>query len=360
VHAALLITVLTMSPGGDLFARFGHTAILVEDEAGARVYNFGAYKGSDPRIVSQFLHNAIPYYLSVNPIDLFERKYRDRVITGQRLDLDDKQARALVERLEWTLRPGNRAYQYDWFRQNCTTKTRDTIDEALGGWWRAQLSGGPARHHRTIRAFLLDALYTVPSVATLFSIGLNARVDQPLDAWQELAMPADLSRALGEARRPDGRPLLAETWTWRGPAPLPADQPAWLQPLGEALLLYLLFLGALGRRVGGVGLMLWGSISLLFSLWFAFWTLVPYPDCTLSVNLFAYSPLGVVFIIDGVRLCRGRAPRWSRRAAEITVVLVLASLLSRQQHLRYALYALVASLLAWLTARAASRALPSA
>src|SRR6185369_8305531 len=99
-----------MSPGGDLFARFGHTAILVEDEAGARIYNFGAYKGSDPHIVSQFLHNAIPYYLSVNSIELFEHKYRDRLVTGQRLDLDEKEARALVERLEWTLRPENRAY----------------------------------------------------------------------------------------------------------------------------------------------------------------------------------------------------------------------------------------------------------
>jgi hypothetical protein len=359
VHAALLITVLTMSPGSDLFSRFGHTAILVEDEAGQRVYNFGAYKGSDPRIVSQFLHNAIPYYLSVNPIELFERKYSDRRITGQRLDLDDKEAHALLERLEEML---NRAYQYDWFRRNCTTKTRDTIDEALGGWWHAQLGGAPARHHRTIRAFLMDALYTVPSVATLFSLGLNARVDEPLDAWQELAMPADLSRGLAEARRSDGRPLLAETWTWRGPAPPPPHQPIWLQPLAEALVVYFLLLGALGHRVGGVGLILWGAISFLFSLWLAFWSLSPYPDCTFSMNLFAYTPLGFFLIVDGVRLCRGRPLRWSRRVAEITVLLVLASLVvfSRQQHLRYALYALVASALAWLTARAASRALPSA
>jgi hypothetical protein len=40
--AVLEITVLTMSPGADLFARFGHTAIRVEDEEGPRVYNFGA------------------------------------------------------------------------------------------------------------------------------------------------------------------------------------------------------------------------------------------------------------------------------------------------------------------------------
>ena len=89
--AALAITVLTMSPGGDVFARFGHTAILVEDEAGARVYNFGAYRGSDPHLVSQFLHNAIPYYLSVNEIDRFAWKYRDREIVGQELALDEKQ-----------------------------------------------------------------------------------------------------------------------------------------------------------------------------------------------------------------------------------------------------------------------------
>jgi hypothetical protein len=363
VLGAVVITVLTMSPGGDVFARFGHTAILVEDEEDARVYNFGAYRGDDPRIVSEFLHNAIPYYLSVNDIDRFMGKYRDRDVIGQELALDDGEARAMAERLATTALPENREYKYDWFRSNCTTKTRDVIDETLGGAWRKQLAGAPARRHHTLRAVLLDALWTVPTVATVMSLTLNARVDEPLDAWQELAMPPDLMLGLREARRPDGRPLVAEEWRWEGPSPRPPRQPRWIQPLWEALLLALLMMGALGVRVaGGVGLCLWGALSVTLWLWFVFWTIIPYPDGRLSVNLLGYSPLAVFFIADGVRILKRRAPGvWSRRAAILIVALIFCGLaLSRQQHLRYALYALAASLGAYFSVRAAARALPSA
>src|SRR4051812_9207025 len=97
-----------MTPGSDVFARFGHTALRVEDDSGVRVFNFGAFKGDDPQVVSQFLHNQIPYYLSVNELDAFARKYRDRTITAQVLALDESEARHLIERLEWTARPENR------------------------------------------------------------------------------------------------------------------------------------------------------------------------------------------------------------------------------------------------------------
>jgi Domain of unknown function (DUF4105) len=367
VLAAVVITVLTMSPGGDVFARFGHTAILVEDEAGARVYNFGAYKGSDPNIVSQFLHNAIPYYLSVNEIDRFVWKYRDREVIGQQLALTNVEAQAMAERLATKALPENRNYKYDWFRNNCTTKTRDAVDEALGGAWRKQLAGAPARRHPTLRTMLLDALWTVPTVATVMSLTLNARADAPLDAWQELAMPPDLMQGLREARRPDGRPVVAEEWRWIGPSPPPLRQPRWTQPLAEALLLYLLIVGAFARgrwaRVaGGAGLCLWGGLSLLLSLWFVFWTIIPYPDGRLSVNMLGYSPLAVLFIADGVRILERRAPGpWARRAAILIVALIVLGLaVSRQHHLRYALYALAALAGSYFTARAAARALPSA
>jgi hypothetical protein len=359
VLAALTITVLTMSPGNDIFARFGHTALLIDGdgEGEPKVYNFGAYRGSDPQIVSQFVHNAIPYYLSVNDVDRFAWKYRDRDVVGQELALSDDEAHALVARLEWTLRPENRAYRYDWFRNNCTTKTRDAIDDAVGGVWRPQLAGQPARTHGTIRALLVDALATLPSVATLFSLSLNGRVDQPLDAWQELAMPADLMAGLRRAHRPDGRPLVADEWLWRGPAARPLRQPGWLQPLGEALLIYLLILGAFaGSRVaGGVGLVLWGGLSVLVAVWLLCWTVISYPDCFASINLVGYSPLGVLWLTDGVRLLRRRPPgRWSGPALlVVTVGVVVALVLSPQVHLRFALYALAASALSWLTVRAA-------
>jgi hypothetical protein len=354
---AVQITVLTMSPGSDVFARFGHTALLVEEERGARVYNFGAFKGDDPHIVSQFLGNAIPYYLGVNEVEVFEYKYRSRDVTGQRLALDDDQARRLAARLAFLAQPENRFYKYDWFRNNCTTRARDVIDEVLDGSWRAQLAGRPARVHSTIRSLLLDALWSVPTVATVCSLSLNALSDAPLDAWQELAMPHDLMRGLGEARLADGRPLVAEEWLWRGPAPRPWRQPTWLQPLFEALILYLLFAGAFARvRIAGaIGLMMWGGLSTLFALWFVFWSSLPYPDGFLTVNLIGWSPLAAILVGAGWRLLRRRSlPRWTGRVLMLVMAATVAELLwhvsgvPRQRHFRYSLYALVANGLCWL------------
>src|SRR4051794_33497344 len=101
-----------MTPGGDLFARFGHTAILVEDGDDQRVYNFGAFHGSDPALPSQFVHNRIPYFLGVGDWETFAGKYAARTIVGQVLALDEREARRLADLLEWTAQPENREYQY--------------------------------------------------------------------------------------------------------------------------------------------------------------------------------------------------------------------------------------------------------
>jgi hypothetical protein len=351
--AVLEVAVLTMTPGSDVFSRFGHTAILVEDDQGIRVFNFGAFKGDDPHIFSQFLHNAIPYYLTKNDSQLFFYKYRNRRVLAQVLDLDESEARHLIEKLEWTARPENRNYKYDWFHNNCTTKTRDAIDEALGGILQEQFAGKPPRGHPTIRKLMMDALWSAPSIGTLFSISMNDRAEEPLDSWSELAMPIDLMRGLREAKRSDGRPLVADEWTWDGPAPRPRNQATFIQPLCEALLLFLLMMGVLFRV--RVGLYVWSLFCLILSAWFVFWSIIPYGYGFLTMNLLGYSPLMIFVLLRH---------RWARRILEIIILSTIFGLIfARQVHLRYALYSLAANSLCWLQLRAEAvgrRALRSA
>jgi hypothetical protein len=336
--AVLEIAVLTMTPGSDVFARFGHTAIRVEDEKGTRVFNFGAFKGDDPHIVSQFLHNAIPYYLTENEGQLFAYKYRNRTILAQVLALDEKEARHLVETLEWTAQPEHRNYKYDWFHNNCTTKTRDAIDAILGGTLRAQFVGRPPRAHPTVRKLMMDTLWSAPSIATLFSISMNDRADETLDAWSEMAMPIDLMRGLREAKRPDGRALVADEWIWEGPDRRPHRQPTWIQPLLEALLLALLMM-----RVR-IGLYVWSLFCLILAAWFVFWSIIPYGYGFLPVTLLSYSPLMIFVLVRH---------RWARRALEVIILsTILGLIFSKQAHLRYALYSLAANLSCWLILRA--------
>jgi hypothetical protein len=353
--AALQIAVLTMTPGSDLFARFGHTAILVEDGDDQRVYNFGAFHGSDPALPRQFLHNRIPYFLGVSDFETFLGKYAARTIVGQVLALDEREARRLADLLAWTALPENREYKYDWFRNNCTTRTRDVVDAAIGGELRAQLTGRKAG--RTIRGTLRDALWSVPSVFTAFSLALNQRVDGALTRWDELDMPADLMFGLREGLRADGRPLVASEWRIEGPLPRPRVQARFIQPLAEAVLLALLALGLLwpgraARIAGGMGVAAWGLASGLVGLYLVAWWVLPYPDADASANLIAFSPLALVLVGSGIAHARGREARVGRRVVDLvllaTLVEAAAHLVGRghQDHLRHAAYAVAALVLA--------------
>lgn len=339
---ALAITILTLTPGSDLFARFGHTAILVEDGERRTVYNYGTYDGGDPAIVSQFLAGEIPYYLSAGDYDGFLRHYGARTITGQRLALDAAAARRVADFLEWNLRPENTKYRYDWFRNNCTTKTRDAVDLALGGGWRVQAATSPSG--TTLREILRRALSTLPSVYLMFSVGLNARVDEPLSRWDAMAMPDELMEGLRAARRLDGRALVAEEWIWRGPLPRAKVEPRWLVPSLAALLLILI---AFTR----VGVALWSLAAGFLGLWMLVWMFLPYGDAKWSANLIAYSPLWLSLLASRRSSLAARMRAW--RTIEIIFALTLLELVihifaGRQAHLGFTAYALAATALSWL------------
>jgi hypothetical protein len=57
----------------------------------------------------------------------------NRSIWIQELNLTPAQSAALRDFLEWNELPENRFYQYDPYRDNCSTRIRDAIDRVLGG-----------------------------------------------------------------------------------------------------------------------------------------------------------------------------------------------------------------------------------
>ena len=249
VGAAQRIEVLTMSPGPRVFERFGHTAIRVDDE----VYNFGTFDAGDPALVRKFLRDELPYWLSVSDWDEHLRAYEDRVITVQELALSDEEADDLADRLALNALPPFRAYRYDFFLDNCATRVRDAIDltislpgnrsgsrsgnrsdnlsSGLSGGLAVSPAGGlaagpaggfptggalasvfrarPARG--TFRDDVEAVLAPSPLLARAVSLVLNAFVDERRSRYDEAFLPRALADLLAEARRPDGRALVART-----------------------------------------------------------------------------------------------------------------------------------------------------
>jgi hypothetical protein len=229
----LAVAVMTFGPGDHPFFRFGHDAIWIRDRAAGtdRVYNFGTFTFDSPRLILDFLHGRMTYWLSVSSLvatqEIYERENRSIVV--QVLALPPEVKRALRAKLDENARPDKRAYKYDYFRDNCATRVRDAIDAAVGGRLHASALG-PGRLTLRGQALRMTAGYLPLYVALDLILGPD--VDLPIDRWAETFIPEELSHALAEVTvpGPDGSaPLVAQTAEVFHPrrAPPLADPPGW-------------------------------------------------------------------------------------------------------------------------------------
>ena len=131
------ISVITVGPGQELFARFGHIGLLVEDktEKTEKVYNFGMYNFDNPALRFKYLKGFLIYWVSAREFQSMIRAYRneDREVEQRVLHLTPDAAAWLAEKLALNARPENRYYQYRHFLNNCCTRIRDLVDEASEG-----------------------------------------------------------------------------------------------------------------------------------------------------------------------------------------------------------------------------------
>lgn len=133
---ALRISLLTCSPGEELYSTFGHTAIRVTDASIGvdEVYNYGTFDGFDPNFYVKFVRGKLLYALSVENFREFVFAYQEesRSIVEQELSLNCSQKQQLYAALRTNALPQNRFYRYDFLFDNCTTRAGDIIEKACG------------------------------------------------------------------------------------------------------------------------------------------------------------------------------------------------------------------------------------
>ena len=182
-------SVLTASPGEDLYAAFGHTAIRIFDPASRSdwVFNYGTFVVDDGFYV-RFVRGRMDYRLGVEPYGRFQNTYlrQGRALHEQVLNLAPEDVRALAEYLEWNAQPENATYAYDFFRDNCATKVIAVLQEVFG----ARFAAG-----------------CVPTDSTYLEALRPYTSGQPWSAWgMELILGAEASTTMklcGHAFLPD-------------------------------------------------------------------------------------------------------------------------------------------------------------
>lgn len=131
----LQISLLTCSPGEELYSTFGHTAIRVKNAANSSdiVFNYGTFEFS-PEFYTQFIQGRLLYYLSVEDYNNFilQYNYEKRSIAEQVLRIDCAAKQNLLNALMTNAQEQNRYYRYDFLFDNCTTRAGDIIAKNAG------------------------------------------------------------------------------------------------------------------------------------------------------------------------------------------------------------------------------------
>ncbi|MCD9029752.1 DUF4105 domain-containing protein [Luteimonas sp. BDR2-5] len=312
----LRIGVATMQPGEVFFERFGHNAIVVDDPAlpGPLSYNFGFFDPYEPDFTSRFIRGDMRYQLAALPLDEDLAYYRDvgRGVSIQWLDLDPRQARHLADALARNALPENAHYRYDYFTDNCSTRVRDALDDALGGVLRRQLQG--RSRGNTYRGDAVRLASPAPWMWLGFDIGLGPAADRPNALWEDSFVPMRLADALREARNADGRPLVTdevEIIAHRQP-PEPAERPRLVWPWLLAGLAIAAAIVAIGRRaprrVAAAALPFWTVCAVLGGLMLFLWLGTAHGFAWRNQNLLLFNPLCLLLLPGGWRLARGRPP----------------------------------------------------
>ena len=317
--AAPRIGVVTMEPGGIFFERFGHNALLVQDDAAgtATSYNFGYFDMDEPDFFGNFVRGHMKYWLVALPLDDDLARYAQtgRGVGVQWLDLTPQAATALAAALAENARPENAQYRYDYYTSNCSTKVRDAIDQALGGALQPQLSG--RSQGNTYRSESVRLASPAPWMAVGFHLGLGGYADRPLSRWDESFIPMRLRDALREVKLPDGRPLVASEQVLlpHRVAPAPAEAP---RPRMGALIAGLLLAGLAlwaarraPRALAAGALLFWALAGTAGTVMALIWLATEHVAGHGNQNLLLLSPLCLFLLPGGWAKLRGREP--SRR-----------------------------------------------
>ena len=185
------ISLLTVGTGEDLAAKFGHSAIRLQDPTLGidEVYGYGTYDFEDPNFYLNFTRGKLAYTISRIPFKYFDYSYQQekRWIKEQELDLNLQQRTLIVGFLENNLLPENKRYKYDFLFDNCATRIPMVFEKTLGSTFKFDYSY--LESHLTFRELI--RLKLNPNTWSNFGIdlALGSVIDRKATPYEHLFLP---------------------------------------------------------------------------------------------------------------------------------------------------------------------------
>ena len=322
------VWLVTYGPGEIYWQRFGHNAIWIRDPGLGldHTFNFGFFDFEQEDFFLRFLLGRMLYFSAAQEAGTEFGQYvaENREIRAQRLDLEPALKEELISYLLGEIRPENRDYLYDYYRNNCSTRVRDALDRALGGALKGENETLPALgtwrdHTRRLTQSDFWLYLGLESV-------LGRRVDKNVSRWDEMFIPGVLAEVVAEREGLvlEDRVLFESTLT------PPPDKPdaVWYRYL--LLALGVLAVAWLAARLVPAAVMAraWFALGGLFGLAILFfWFGTDHRVAGLNMNVLVFNPLWLLFVFGNF------SRSWVQQAVVLFSVLALAAAVSPVQYM---------------------------
>lgn len=342
----LRISLLTCTPGEELYSTFGHSAFRVVDSNSVTdiVYNYGTFNFNDDGFYLKFIRGKLMYYVSTENYRDFKFFYQqeNRGITEQVLNLAPAEKRSVLNFLGQNIKEQNKYYKYDFFFDNCTTRLRDILKKYHDSTFclRSVMPAGSS-FRKAIHDYLDKNREDWSKLG--IDILLGSRCDAIMTAEQMEFLPDNLMKSL-DSSNAGNRMVLNESTL------ITADETVTKRPLltpfvsFTALGIVIIVLGFIKNRViqiflqgfDGLLFFLTGSLGVILIL---MWTGTDHSMCRNNFNLLWAWPTHSImaFFIGGKR-------SWVRKYfafTAVSLVLVLLSWFFLPQQMNNALIPLV-------------------
>ena len=364
---------ITVDVGDSVWDNFGHTALRVFDESNNTdtVFNWGYFSLSEgPLSFSwNFFKGIMNYNLATSPTseEFSNYRFQERTVWQDRINLTNPQKEQLYRRLMWNLEPANVEYAYQYFFDNCTTRVRDYLDEALSGRVSRQYVN---ETDATFRDQVQAHYESVGLIAFSLDILMNSNIDRKMTEWEDMFLPLQFRERLLQVRSDVAENgellmLLSDPQVIiEYPSPTADSNPYQLASLVLVPLVLLMMLmlkrvpqsyyathAHIGFRAAGINfriLGLLGLVTAVFSgiygiLMLGSWFVSDHIDTHHNVNLLLFWPTDLLAVLVALRwlfLCKP----WpmTRNSAPFINYYLLAHVLAMMIYLVLAFFGLVA------------------
>ena len=204
------ISLLTCSPGKEVWAQYGHTAIRYYDKESGEdlAINYGIFSLDQTYFIPRFVLGMTDYRMGVQPMDMFlaQYSYEGRGVVEQVLNLSAEDKEVIYKALQENMKPENVVYRYNYFFDNCTTRARDMLVNHLHG----KVVYPPAEENATFRSMIhkWNNKYEWAQFGEDLLLGVNA--DRKTTKSEQQFLPENLRSDFDKAKY-NGKPLVKET-----------------------------------------------------------------------------------------------------------------------------------------------------